>query len=414
MHSFGYRHNLDVIRDCKEPLERNHSMNRRTSAFLCLLLSAVLLITLPTLLEGIQSQDGQRMAERLRPEKARTLTLWVMRDNTAGEKYLGQQIALFEQQHSGVRVFLRKTDLTDLTAEGAVLPDMLLFSPGAFGNPAEVLIPLMNVPGVCAEGLLSGQSGGTQYATPLWLAPSVLTLPVEWLPEEISITTAPTASSFFDLATPAPTQSQSETQRQLGEADIPWEKLLIPGALALPEGMAQQQLLSMCPTDMRPALVAALAANESTPTSAPTSAGKGQSAPRATQGPGSAKVMTLAAYEAAIGSGQPLCGFAMSPATTQNVLLAGLCRDSDLARMFLEQLLSGDAQAALSGYSLLPVISVENTLPAGTLTAQLLEKYQRGLLLPNSFEYTAQELESLCRDGFLRNADPVETLLRLR
>lgn len=387
-------------------------MNRRTSALLCLLLSAVLVIALPTLLQNIQNQDGQRMAERLRPEKARTLTIWVMQDNTASQKYLSQQMALFEKQHSGVRVFLRKADAADLTAEGAALPDLLLFSPGAFGNPGEVLIPLMNVPGVSAEALLSGKSGGTQYATPLWMAPSVLALPVEWLPEEAVPTAAPTASSFFDLATPAPTQSTDETKKQLGEKDIPWENLLVTGALTRPEGMAQQQLLSMCPTAMRPALVAAVAAGGNTPNATPT-AGTGQSA-KASQSPGKARVMTLASYEAAIGSGQPLCGFAMSPATTQNVLLAGLCRDSDLAQMFLSQLLSQDAQGALPAHCLLPVTPVEEILPAGTLTSQLLEKYQHGLLFPNSFEYTAQELESLCNDAFLRNADPVETLLRLR
>ena len=36
------------------------------------------------------------------------------------------------------------------------------------------------------------------------------------------------------------------------------------------------------------------------------------------------------------------------------------------------------------------------------------------MTLPNAFSHTAQEMQSLCLDAFLRSADPVETLLRLR
>ena len=51
---------------------------------------------------------------------------------------------------------------------------------------------------------------------------------------------------------------------------------------------------------------------------------------------------------------------------------------------------------------------------ADALTAALLARYREGMTLPNAFAHTAQEREAICLDAFLRAADPVETLLRLR
>jgi glucan phosphorylase len=48
------------------------------------------------------------------------------------------------------------------------------------------------------------------------------------------------------------------------------------------------------------------------------------------------------------------------------------------------------------------------------LTGALLARYRESMVLPNAFAHTAQEREAICLDAFLRAADPVETLLRLR
>ena len=51
---------------------------------------------------------------------------------------------------------------------------------------------------------------------------------------------------------------------------------------------------------------------------------------------------------------------------------------------------------------------------ANEMTHAALERFSQGMTLPNAFSHTAEELRSLCLDAFLRAADPVETLLRLR
>ena len=69
-------------------------------------------------------------------------------------------------------------------------------------------------------------------------------------------------------------------------------------------------------------------------------------------------------------------------------------------------------QARTTAYGLLPAQGEAQA--ADALTAALLARYREGMTLPNAFAHTAQEREAICLDAFLRAADPVETLLRLR
>ena len=52
--------------------------------------------------------------------------------------------------------------------------------------------------------------------------------------------------------------------------------------------------------------------------------------------------------------------------------------------------------------------------PSDALVRAAVERFWEGMALPNAFSHTVQERQSLCLDAFLRTADPVETLLRLR
>jgi len=380
-------------------------------------MTAALLCALPSLWARLTTGDGERMAERLRPKKAQIFTVWILSDATESRTQLNQQIALFEKQNPGVHVYLRRADSAELFAENAVLPDVVLFSPGALTDPGRVLLPIVDLPkaaNITEDILVAGKSRGLQYGVPLWVAPSVLTVPTGFFPVQAVPAPAPTQTSFFDLSTPMPTSDlrkrsgTPEAPKTGGTGDtpalpddslIPWLKLMEPGSMTAPKGIALVQLLSMCPLDMRPALIASLAEQALAPKQSPQPQQK-------------AEVMTLAAYQNAIASGKPLIGFAMKPACTEKVLLLGVCNDHQLSRAFLAGLLCEDAQSALVGHALLPVIRVS---PAGdAMTLFLTGLYQNGLLFPNAFEHTAQELDALCLDAFRQSRDPVETLLRLR
>lgn len=382
-------------------------VNRRTSALCCLLLAAALLCALPSLLVSLSSQGGERMAERLRPKTTQMLTIWLISDAAESKKHLNEQIALFEKQNAGVRVYLRRADAEELFTDGAVLPDVVLFSPGVITDPARALLPIDATHVGCAsDGLTAGRSAGVQYAVPLWYAPSVLAVPSVFFPTEAIPLPSPKQSSFFDLSTPAPTPApnvDSDESVSLPSADlIPWGELLESSALTAPKGIDLIQLLSMCPSAMRPALIASLTGlSSASATSAPTPAPI-------------ACVMTLAEYQSAVAGGQSLAGFALTPACTQRVLFLGICKDHALSRAFLTYLFSPDSQAALPTHSLLSAAETAAPVQGDPLTRQLARQYQNGLLFPNAFEHTLQELYALCEDAFRRNQDPVETLLRLR
>ena len=146
---------------------------RRASLLLSLLMTAALIYLLPGIMSGLGSGDGNRMDERLRPARMRTLTVWLMPGGVNDRKLLNQACAAFEKQQPGVRVFLRTVTAEEWTAADAVIPDVALLATGSLNIPERVLVPLAGI----EEAGASGRSGGVTYALPLWLEANVLSFP---------------------------------------------------------------------------------------------------------------------------------------------------------------------------------------------------------------------------------------------
>lgn len=379
---------------------------RRASLLTALLLTAALLCAMPGMLASLRGGDANRMDERLRPARTRTLTAWVLSDTAGDGKLLSELCSAFEKAATGVRVFLRRVGAAELTAEDAVLPDIVLYTTGSVVNPEQLFLPLAKPESVPPDALISGQSGGETYGVPLWYAPSVLSLPAEWLRADDEPTPTPKPSSFFDLGTPAPTAGQEAARLFVSADDLPWKQLLQKGALALPGGVALQQLLFVCPAQLRGELIAAFSPTAMNPVA-------GAAAKPTSGAPAdAARIQTLSAYNAAVRAGHGLTACPVPPAVCDRVRYLSLCRDSEDARAFLRFLLSDGSQAAAPAHSLFPITLAEVSTDA--LTAELLGRYRDGLLFPNAFAHTLEELQSLCLDAFTREADPVETLLHLR
>ena len=350
---------------------------RRASFLSALLATAALLCALPGLWRGALQADPNRMDQRLRPPRARTLTVWLLPGGVDDRKLLNEACAAFEKEAGGVRVFLRTVDAQELLAPGAVLPDVALMASGSLTEPERALMPLGGDEGTDA----SGKSGGVRYAVPLWLAPNVLSLPAEWL------RTQPTPQTDSLLGAPAPPEQESA-----GEVtSLPWRRLLGEKGLALPKGVALQQLLFACPASARGELAAL----------ARTDADEGQ-----------ARVCTLGEHLARKRAGEAVEAYVLMPCVSDRVRYAALCRDGRDARAFVAFLEGEGIQARTTAYGLLPAQGEAQA--ADALTAALLARYREGMTLPNAFAHTAQEREAICLDAFLRAADPVETLLRLR
>lgn len=378
---------------------------RRTGLLTALLLTAALLLCMPGLWRSVVSMGDGRVDERLRPARQRTLTVWLLPGDLGDREVIARACAAFEKQRPGARVFLRVVSADEFAAEDAVLPDVALFETGALQRPEAFFLPLAD------EAEPSGQSGAVCYALPLWMHVNVLSLPQGWFGQEAE---QPRAPSLLASATPAPAQ---EIPTLLEAAEVPWGLLTQGGALQKPpRGVALQQLLFSCPESLRAELAAAClgrqtAAPEATPapegleTTLPLARG-----PTATPQPDlsrPARVQTLQAHLRAVQNGEALCACVLTPAVSDQVRYAALCRDGEDARAFV-RFLREEAEPLALGY-----------LPAGeaaggdALTRRALEIYAV-CTLPNAFAHTREELLSLCEDAFSRLEDPVMTLLRLR
>ncbi|MEG1014816.1 MAG: hypothetical protein RSI33_11230 [Clostridia bacterium] len=390
---------------------------RRASLFVALLFTAALLCAMPGLLESLHAQDANRMDERLRPARSRTLTLWLLGDDVSDDPLLSELCALFEKQADGVRVFLRRVSPSETTEKNAVLPDVLLYITGSIVNPEQLFLPLSPAPRVPAEALLSGKSSGESYALPLWYAPSILSLPAGWLRQEGAPTATPRPQSFFDLGTPAPKLSKHDIPSTITADALPWRKLLQKNALVPPKGLALQQLLFSCPLSVRRELIDACTGNASMSTSAAASIASPKASPPSVDANASpplpqAKVLTLAQYQLCAKANADLIACPLKPAASDAVRYLSLCRNGADARAFLHFVLSDTAQQAALSHHLLPVVPLAPS--ADPLTAELQACCQSGLLFPNAFAHARQELQALCMNAFLSASDPVETLLRLR
>lgn len=270
-----------------------------------------LIYLLPGIMSGLGSGDGNRMDERLRPARMRTLTVWLMPGGVNDRKLLNQACAAFEKQQPGVRVFLRTVTAEEWTAADAVLPDVALLATGSLNIPERVLVPLAGI----EEAGASGRSGGVTYALPLWLEANVLSFPTAWIASASTAQPAPSAL----LASPPPERMDSG---MIAAEDLPWRKLLEPGVLALPEGVALQQLMFLCPVQIR----GELAALGERPEGAEVQA----------------RVCTLGEHLAAVRGGEARTACLLAPAVSDRVRYAAIARDGEDARAFVDMLASGD------------------------------------------------------------------------
>ncbi len=360
---------------------------RRWSLLCSLLLTAVLLYAFPELVSGSLRRDPNRMDVRLRPARTRTLTVWVMRGGVEDQRLLNEACTAFEDSHKGVRVFLRAVGAEDWASPDAVLPDVALLATGSLTAPERFLLPLASDHSDEPSGCWQGQ----RYAIPLWLEPSVLSLPQSWLETGDRPAATPTPDALIRLATPTPDAKAEAPGASLAADALPWRRLLAPGALRLGSGVALQQLAYTCPAALRGELRA-----------------QTQAEPLAQQ----AQVLTLQQHLAQVRGGAALAACPLLPATSDRVRYAALCRDGADARAFL-RFLREEIMPRAAAFALLPA---QGDVPpdADPLTRELAALYTGSLALPNAFSHAAQERQSLCMDAFLRGSDPVETLLRLR
>lgn len=345
---------------------------RRTGVLTSLLLTAALMCAMPGVWNRFWQMDPNRMDESLRPAQLRTLTVWLLPGEMDDRKCIAAACSAFEKECRGVRVFLRNVTADELTGKDVVLPDAVLFEPGAIAEPQTALLPLQMEELKDGCGLFALK----RYAVPLWVEPYVLTLPERWL----------------------------------ADGEPVWTQLA--AALELPQGLALQQLLFSCPVHLRGEVVR-LCTQRTEPTASPVPAAvwsttlpmARSAAPTARPSEGmKARVQTLKEHLSAAEN----VGLILRPAVSDRVRCIGLCSENADAQAFLRFLM--DWQADAQG-GILPLYAPAE---ADGMAGEALAFYQQGAVLPNAFSHTVQERNSICLDAFRRGEDPAQTILRLR
>ncbi len=143
-------------------------------------------------------------------EERTLLRLWVVDAPGGGQAWLKKELRAFEKANPGVSTWLRTVSAEELTREGAVLPDLVLYMPGDVQNPGELFLPLggesVKNGLIRPELLRCGRWRDAQYGLPLCWAGWALCIDSALEPGQ-ALTPAPTTL----LGRPAATRDAGAT-----------------------------------------------------------------------------------------------------------------------------------------------------------------------------------------------------------
>lgn len=161
------------------------------------------------------------------------LRIWAVNAPGGGQTWLKGQLAAFEKQRPGLSTYLRTVSPEELTADSALLPDVVLYMPGDITTPQNLFLPLSGATenGPLREALLRcGRWQSRQYGLPLCWGAWVLAIDSALEPGS-AITPAPTTLLGRPAATaPAPSVTPGYPMAAASAADCP---LLAPGGAGL-------------------------------------------------------------------------------------------------------------------------------------------------------------------------------------
>lgn len=171
-------------------------MKHRILCLASLLLAALIIWQASALRPTPEHLPGAETAQR------RLLRIWLVNSVGGGESWLRACLKEWERTHPGVMTFLRIVDAEEVTHPDAVLPDLLLYTPGVYAAPEALFTPITGVEGLREELLRAGRWQGQQYGLPLCYAGYALAINSRIEPD-LRTTPAPTTLLGRPAVTPA-------------------------------------------------------------------------------------------------------------------------------------------------------------------------------------------------------------------
>ena len=178
--------------------------------------------------------------------RGRLVRVWMVSSVGGGESWLRACLKEWEAAHPGVMTYLRAVSAEELVREDAVLPDILLYTPGDLTTPEALFTPLSGTEIIREPLLRCGRWRGQQYGLPLCYGGYVLAIHGALEPQHAA-TPAPTTLLGRPAATASPdaTATPGFPLAAAQKADTP---------LVCPRGAAGFTLACLLAPEERPAL----------------------------------------------------------------------------------------------------------------------------------------------------------------
>ena len=178
--------------------------------------------------------------------RGRLVRVWVVSSVGGGESWLRACLKEWEAAHPGVMTYLRAVSAEELVREDAVLPDILLYTPGDLAAPERLFTPLSGTENIREPLLRCGRWRGQLYGLPLCYGGYVLAIHGALEPQHAA-TPAPTTLLGRPAATASPdaTATPGFPLAAAQKADTP---------LVCPRGAAGFTLACLLAPEERPAL----------------------------------------------------------------------------------------------------------------------------------------------------------------
>ncbi len=148
-------------------------MGRRLAILVFLCLTLVMGLIFPEVWERAVNREDTLPPGISAPE-TQLLRVWLIAENLSASSWLKRQAARFENEQGGVSVYLRTARAQELSQPESVLPDLIVFGPGAVKNPESLFLPLVGEFPLADGTQRAGRFKTMQYAMPICMDGYVL------------------------------------------------------------------------------------------------------------------------------------------------------------------------------------------------------------------------------------------------
>jgi len=223
---------------------------RRLISAAAFILTAIMLVAAYA---GITHPPDERVPGASGSER-KLIRVWIASSVGGGESWLKACLKEWEKSHPAMMTYLRTVPPDELLRSDAVLPDLILYTPGDIMNPDRFFSPLKGGEGVREALLRSGRWQNQLYGLPLCYGAYVLAIDSAYEPHHAS-TPAPTTLLGKPAATALPnaTDEPGYPLEAVSKADVP---------LIAPRGAGLFTLACLLPQGQRPPLTEGFASTE--------------------------------------------------------------------------------------------------------------------------------------------------------